>query len=58
MLNRLVYRCEEKKVTGNEIDTFGGLNFFSLVILSELKIKCVTIGFCRFMRISKDRWKW
>jgi hypothetical protein len=41
----------------NEIAGFGGLIFFFLVILSELGVKCV-IGFGRFMRILKDRWKW
>jgi hypothetical protein len=39
----------KKKVITNEIAGFGGLNFF-LVILSELKIKCV-IGFDRLINV-------
>jgi len=35
----------------NEIVEFGGLNFFLLVILSELTFKCVCFGFGRVVRI-------
>jgi hypothetical protein len=41
----------------NEIDGFGDLNFFSLLILSELTVKCV-IGVGMFVRILQDQWKW
>ncbi len=41
----------------NEIAGFCGLNFFYLIILSELIIKCV-IGIGRFVRILEDQWKW
>ncbi len=29
MLNKFVYKCEEKNVMANEIVGFGALNFFS-----------------------------
>ncbi len=40
----------------NEIAEFGDLNFFffSLVVLSELILKCV-IGFGRFVRMLENR---
>ncbi len=43
MLNRLLCRCVEKNVMACEINAFGSLNFFFLVILYELviKFKCV-----------------
>jgi len=41
----------------NEIIGFGVQLFFSLVILSELKIKYI-VRFGRFVRISKHQWKW
>ncbi len=44
---------ERKFYILNKIVRFGDLNFFSLVMLSELIIKCV-IGFGGFVRISKD----
>ncbi len=44
MLNRLVCACVETNVMINEIARFGGLNFFVLVILSELTAKYL-IGF-------------
>ncbi len=43
VLNRFVYKCEEKNVMANEIVGVGALNFF-LIILSELVVKCV-IGY-------------
>jgi hypothetical protein len=42
-----------KHVIANKIARFGGLEFFSLIILSELTIKCVK-GFGRVVRILKD----
>jgi hypothetical protein len=45
-----------QNVTANEIAGFGGLNYYFLVILSELAIKCV-IGFGKFVRISKEQCK-
>jgi hypothetical protein len=41
----------------NEIVGFDGLNYYFLVILSELTFKCV-IGLDRFVRISMHQWKW
>ncbi len=42
VLNRLVLRCAEIfYFMANEIAGFGGLNFFSFAILSELRVKCV-----------------
>jgi hypothetical protein len=40
----------------NKVAGFGGTIFFSLVIWSELRGKCV-IGFSGFVRILEDQWK-
>jgi hypothetical protein len=51
-------RCEEKNIMANEITGFGGLIFFShLVILGELRVKYV-IRLGRFVKILEDQWKW
>jgi hypothetical protein len=41
----------------NEIAGFGWFQFFFLVILSELIVKCV-IRFGRFVNILENQWKW
>jgi hypothetical protein len=57
MLNRRECRCERKNAMANEIVGFDGLNYYFLVILSELTFKCI-IGLDRFVRISMHWWKW
>jgi len=57
MLNRLECRRERKSAMGNEIVGFDGLNYYFLVILSELTFKRI-IGLDRFVRISMHKWKW
>jgi len=47
----------KKNVTTNEMIEFDVLNFFSLVILSELTIKC-GIRFDKFTRILRNQRKW
>jgi len=42
-----------KNVIVNEIVAFGGLNWFFLVLLNEITLRCV-IKFGRFVRILKD----
>ncbi len=44
VLNRFVCKYEEKNVMANEIVGVGALNFFFLIVLSELVVKCV-IGY-------------
>jgi len=39
-----------------KIAGIGGANFFSLVICSELRVKCV-IRFGGFVRILEDQWR-
>jgi len=56
-VNRCECRCERKNAMANEIVGFDGLNYYFLVILSELTFKCV-IGLDRFVRISMHQWKW
>jgi hypothetical protein len=51
MLNRLECRRERKSAMANEIVGFDGLNYYFLVILSELTFKRI-IGLDRFVRIS------
>lgn len=53
MLNRLVHSYGKKIALTDEIAGFGDLNFF-LVILSELRIKCV-IRFDSPLRIREDQ---
>jgi hypothetical protein len=57
MLNRHECKRERKNVMGNEIVGFDGLNYYYIIILSELAFKCV-IGLDRFARISMHQWKW
>ncbi len=45
-----------KHVIANKIARFGGLNYYFLIILSELTIKYVK-GFGRVITILKDPWK-
>jgi hypothetical protein len=51
MLNRLECRRERKSAMANKIVGFDGLNYYFVVILSELTFKCI-IGLDRFVRIS------
>jgi len=57
MLNRPECRREKKSAMANEIVGFDGLNYYFLVILSELIFKHI-IGLDRFVRISMNWWKW
>ncbi len=47
----------EKNVKVNEIAEFGGLNFFSLIVLSGVTIECV-MQFGMFVKMLKNQWKW
>jgi hypothetical protein len=48
--NKGMCRPAKFSFKANEINGFGGLNLFSLIILNEVTIKCVTM-LGRFMRI-------